>query len=200
MPRTPTTRRRRPFARARTALALLAVLTVAAAMACGGDDDEETGTDPTAAETTTTPPTAAELTPEEEAKATYLELVDVVYRLLTTNPDPDDSDLARLATEPVLGNFRDSLATMRAENHIVERGDQTSQQVLEISIESGTATLQVCSVGNDRTVDRDDGSVVDQGVSARLADVTLVRGADGSWQVSDIATTQVFDGETACPA
>jgi hypothetical protein len=198
MPRTPT-RRRRPFIRA--ALATLTGLLVVAGVACGGDDDdgEQTGTDQPAAETTTSP-TTARLTPEEEAKATYLELVDVVYRLLTTDPDPDDSDLARLATEPVLANFRDSLTTMRAENHIVERGDQTSQEVLEISIESDTATLQVCSVGNDRTVDRDDGSVVEEGVSARFADVTLVRGPDGSWQVSDIATTQVFNGESACPA
>jgi hypothetical protein len=200
MPRTPRTRRRRPFARAQTALALLAVLTVAAAMACGGDDDEETGTDPTAAETTTTPPTTAELTPEEEAKATYLEFVDVVYRLLTTDPNPDDPALQRLAVDPVLGDLMDNLATMRAENHVVERGDQTRQDVLGVSVDSGNAaTIKVCSIGNDRTIDRDDGAVVDEGMSARFVDVSLVRSPDDTWQVSELATTQIFDGAVECP-
>jgi hypothetical protein len=198
MPRTPTTRRRRPFARA--GLATVAALLVVCGIACGGDDDEgeETGTEQTAAETTT-PPTTSSVTPEEEAKAVYLELVEVAYTLLTSNPDPDDPDLARLATDPVLADFRDSLTTMRAENHIVERGDRSSQEVLDILVNADGATLQVCSIGNDRTIDRDDGSVIDEGSSARLADVTLVRGPDGTWQVSSIATTQVFSGELACP-
>ena len=79
MPRTPTSRPRR-FRCA--ALATLTGLLAVAGIACGGDDDdgEDTGTDPTA-ETTTTPPTTAPLTPEEDAKATYLDFVGVVHRL-----------------------------------------------------------------------------------------------------------------------
>ncbi len=122
MPRTPTTRRRRLPTRA--ALTSVAVMTVVAALGCGGDDDDA-GTDPTAEETTTAPSTTTPPTPEEEAKAVYLELVDVVYELLTTGPDPDDPDLARLATDPVLGEFQDSLSTMRSEHQLVERGDRT---------------------------------------------------------------------------
>jgi hypothetical protein len=198
MPRTPTSRRR-PVTRA--ALATLTGLLVLAGVACGGDDEgEEAGTDQTAAETTTTSPTTAPLTPEEEAKATYLEFVDVVYELLTTDPNPDDPDLQRLAVDPVLGDLTDNLATMQAENHIVERGDQTRQEVLGVSVLSGeAATIKVCSVGNDRTIDRDDGAVVDEGMSARIVDVSLLRSADGTWQVSELATTQIFDGAVECP-
>jgi hypothetical protein len=198
MPRTPT-RRRRLISRA--ALATLSGLLVVAGIGCGGDDDdgEDAGTDPTAAETTRTPPTTAPLTPEEEAKAVYLELVEVVYRLLTTNPDADDPDLARLATEPVLGNFRDSLATMRAENQVVEKGDRTSQEVLSSALrDPTTAVLRVCSIGNDIRIDRDDGSVVSDGVSTRVLEVVLIS-TGGTWTVSEIGTQQVFEGEVECP-
>jgi hypothetical protein len=199
MPRTPTSRQR-PFHRA--ALATLTGLLVVAGIACGGDDDdgEETGTDPTA-ETTTTPSTTASLTPEEEAEAAYLELVEVVYTLLTTNPDPDDPDLVRLATDPVLSEFRDSLSTMRAEHHLVERGDQTTQRVLSVAATSAnSAVLRACSIGNDRTIDQDDGSVVDEGASASLVDVALNRASGADWQVSDITAVQVFEGQVECPA
>jgi hypothetical protein len=199
MPRTPTTRRRRPFRSA--ALATLTGLLVVAGVACGGDDDDgrETGTDPTAAETTTTSPTTAPLTPEEEAKAVYLELVDVVYRLLTTNPDPDDPELQRLAIDPALSNLRDSLATAQAENHAVQPGPRTSHNVISVVAESSTrAVLRDCSVGNDTTVDVDDGTVVSQGLSTRVLEATLER-RNGQWVVSDVATVELFDGEVTCP-
>jgi hypothetical protein len=198
MPRTPTTRRRRLLAR--VAVATLTGLLVVSGIACSGDHDDgdETGTDPTAADTTT-PPTTSPVTPEEEAKAVYLELVDVVYRLLTTNPDPDDPELARLATDPVLANFRDSLTSMRTENHIVQRGDRTSQEVLSTSLrDPTTAVLRVCSVGNDTRVDRDDGSVVSDGFSTRLLEVVVIS-LQGTWTVSEIGTVQVFEGEAECP-
>jgi hypothetical protein len=198
MPRTPTSRRR---SLTRAAVATLTGLLVVSGIACGGDDDhgEETGTDPTAAETTTTSPTTAQLTAEEEAKAVYLELVEVVYRLLTTNPDPDDPELARLATDPVLANFRDTLTSMRTENHIVQRGDRTSQEVLSTALrDPTTAVLRVCSVGNDTRVDRDDGSVVSNGFSTRLLEVVVIS-HQGTWTVSEIGTVQVFEGEAECP-
>lgn len=168
-------------------------LTVAA---CGGADDapEDTRVTTTVETTTTTQPT-----PEEEAESVYLELFDTVIRLLTTDQDPDDPDLARLAMDPVLGTFRDSLTTMRSENHIVERGTRTSQTV--ISVESTTADtvkLRACSVGNDTTIDQDDGSIIDQGLSTRLVEVTI-RLSGGEWKVSDIATVERFEGEVPCP-
>jgi hypothetical protein len=200
MPRTPTTRRRLI---SRAALATLTGLLVVAGIGCGGDDDgEDAGTDPTAAETTTTSPTTAPLTPEEEAKAVYLELVEVVYDVMTSNPDPEAPELSRLATDPLLGTLRDSLTTMQAEHHIVQRGDRTTQEVHSVTVNSPTeASMRACSVGNDTTVDRDDGSVVSGGdISTRLLDVSLTRPqAGGSWQVSDIATVEVFEGEVACP-
>jgi hypothetical protein len=202
MPRTPTTRRRCPFTRA--LLATLTGLLVVAGIACGGDDDDHgnAGTDPTAAETTTTPSTTAPLTPEEEAKAVYLDLVEVVYDVMTSTPDPEASELNRLATDPLLGTLRDSLTTMQAEHHVVQRGDRTTQEVLSVTVNSPTdASMRACSVGNDTTVDRDDGSVVSGGdVSTRLLNVSLTRPqAGGAWQVSDIATVEVFDGEVSCP-
>lgn len=185
---------------ARRALMLPAAAILAVAGACGGGDDDPDddtqGTTTTADATTTT---TTELTPEEEAEAVYLEFVEVVYRLLTTWPDPNDPDLERLAIEPVLGRTRDSLSTMRAENHIVEKGSRTSQHVLSSAItESGTARLRVCSVGNDVTIDQDDGKVVDEGLSTYLLEVT-VESDGGQWKTSDIATIERFDGEVTCP-
>ena len=199
MARTPTTRRRGLVRRA--GLTLLCGTVVVAVIACGGgDDDEDAGTDPTAEDTTTSPPTTEPASPEEEARAVYLEFVEVVYGLLTTDPDPDAPALQRVAVDPVLGSLKDNLATMRAEHHIVERGDQTRHEILDVTLDSaGSASLEVCSTGNDRTLDRDDGSIVDEGMSARFVDVSLVRGSDGVWRVSELATRQIFDGALECP-
>ena len=79
----PMTTARRRHRRVRTAGVLAALAVVALGpVACGGDDDggDEAGTDPTTAETTSSSSPPTTLTPEEEAEATYLELVDVVYR------------------------------------------------------------------------------------------------------------------------
>lgn len=196
MPRTPTTRRRRPFG-ARIAVALLALLSVAAAMACGGDDDEETGTDPTA-ETTTTSSTTAPPTPEEEAKAVYLEFVATVERLLTTSRDPNDADLNRLAVDPVLGEVKDNLTTMRTENHVVTTGPRTSHTVSSVELVAPSeAEVSDCYIGNDTTTDADDGRVVDEGLSTRSLKASLSM-VEGAWVVRDVTTLEIFDGETSC--
>jgi hypothetical protein len=167
-------------------------------MACGGDDDEETGTDPTAAETTTTPPTTAELTPEEEAKATYLEFVATVERLLTTSRDPNDVDLNRLAVDPVLGEVKDNLTTMRTENHVVTTGQRTSHTVSSVELVAPSeAEVSDCYIGNDTTTDADDGSVVDEGLSTRSLRASLSM-VEGAWVVRDVTTLKIFDGETSC--
>jgi hypothetical protein len=186
----------------RPGLAGLAVLALTLAPACGDDDsgDGDAAASTTTADDATSAPTTAPPTPEEEAEAVYLELVDVVYRLLTTDPDPDDPDLARLAVDPALGNFKDSLSTMKAENQIVERGDATSQEVLSTSVEdASTVVLRVCSQGNDRRIDRDDGSVVSDGSSTRLLESVVVHDGD-TWRVSTIRTQEVFEGLVECPA
>lgn len=197
MARTPTTRRRRPLGR--TALALLAGLVVLAAVACGDDDDEdETGTDPTADETTTTTSTTAESTPEEAAKATYLEFVEVVERLLTTSRDPSDPDLSRLAVDPVLGEVRDNLTTMRTENHVVTIGPRTAHRVTSVALVSPTEVeVNECYVGNDTTTDADDGTVIDQGLSTRSIKASLALMED-RWVVREVTTQEIFDGETSC--
>jgi hypothetical protein len=175
----------------------VAVVALTAAGACGGGDDAPE--DDARATTTVDPTTTIQLTPEEEAEAVYLELFDTVMRLLTTDQDPDDPDLARLAMDPVLGNFRDSLTTMQAENHIVQRGTRTSQTVMSVEMTApDTALLRACSVGNDTTVDQDDGSITDQGLSTRVVEVTI-RSSGGEWKVSDIATVERFEGDVPCP-
>ena len=181
----------------RRSATLVAAVVLMAASACGNGDDapeEDAGATTTVDSTTTT----TQVTPEEEAEAVYLEFVDTVYRLLTTGPDPDDPDLERLAMEPVLGRTRDSLTTMQAENHIVEKGPSTSQQVLSAMNEVNAVTLQICSVGDDVTVDQDDGSVVDAGLAAYLLEITVETDGD-QWKVSDIATVERFDGRDVCP-
>ena len=168
--------------------------------ACGydasGDDSSDDSSRPTTDEATTTSTT---LTPEEAAKATYLEFVETVDRLLTTDPDPDDPDLARLAIDPVLGTVRDSLTTMQAENHLVERGARTSHRVLSVvSDGADVAVLRDCSVGNDTTIDQDDGSIVAEGLSTRVLEVMLDL-VDEQWRVSSISTVERLDGEVPCP-
>jgi hypothetical protein len=193
--------------RQRQVLALLAIpVMVTGALGCAGGDgaDEDARTDPEAEETTTTaaasssPPST--LTPEEAAEATYLELVELLYEMPSTNPDPDDPNLARLATDPVLSEIRENLTTMQAENHVVERGDSTTQEIRTVTLDSnGSAVVTVCSIGNDRVVDQDDGTVIEEGTSATLAEVTVVRHDDG-WQVSDITALEVYEGRLECPA
>jgi hypothetical protein len=197
MSRTPTTRR---CLFTRAALATLAGLLVVAGVACGGDDDDgdETGTDPTAAETTTTPSTTAPLTPEEEAKAVYLEFVDVVNRLLTTSPDPNDPDLHRLAVEPVLSTIRDGTTTQQAENQLWQLGDRTSHDVGTAERTSEGMRLRDCLVENDVLIDQDDGRVVQTTpLTTRDLEVVLVESASG-WAVASIETTRKLDGEVSC--
>ena len=166
-------------------------------VSCGGGDDGLE--DHARATTTIDPTTTTQLAPEEEAEAVYLEFVDTVMRLLTTEPDPANADLAQLAVDPVLGRIRDNLTTMQAENHIVQRGERTSQEVISTTVDSLTSVvLRVCDVGNDTTIDRDDGAIVDEGLSTRLLEVTVTSHGD-KWVVSDIATLERFSGEVPCP-
>jgi hypothetical protein len=183
--------------------ALCAAATLTLAAACGGDDsdDDDAGSSSTTTEAsdTTAPPTTAPPTPEEAAEAVYLELVDVVYRLGTTEPDPDDADLARLTTDPALGYLRDSFSTMQAEHHIVQPGPRSSHRVMSVAErEPGVVVLRDCSVGNDTTIDRDDGAVVGQGLSTRVLEATITS-IEGQWRVSAIDTIERFDGEVPCP-
>jgi hypothetical protein len=181
-------------------LATLTGLLVLAGVACGGDDEGEgAGTDQTAAETTTTSPTTAPLTPEEEAKAVYLEFVDVVDRLVTESPNPNDPELARLAVDPVHGTVRDSLATLQAENQLWQQGDRNSHSTTLPLIESdGLATLRDCLVEDDVLVDLDDGSVVrTQPLATRTLEVTLAP-QGGTWVVAAIDEVAVVDGEVPC--
>jgi hypothetical protein len=188
--------------RASRAVRLCATAALTLTVACGGEDsDNENSTSSTTstAPGTTSPPTTATPTPEEAAKAVYLELVETVDRLLTTDPDPDDADLARLATDPVLGNFRDSLSTMQAENHVVQGGPRTSHRVMSVALhEPGIVVLRDCYVGNDTTIDQDDGRIIGQGLQTRVLEATIVS-ADGPWRVSAIATIERLDGEVSCP-
>jgi hypothetical protein len=181
-------------------LATLTGLLVVSGVACGGDDDDggETGTDPTAAETTTTPPATAPVTPEEEAKATYLEFVATVEWLLTTSRDPNDTDLNRLAVDPVLSEVKDNLTTMRTENHVVTPGPRTSHTVTAVVLVTPTeAEVSDCYVGNDTTSDADDGTVLDEGLSTRSIKASLAL-TEGGWAVSDVTTLEILDGETSC--
>jgi hypothetical protein len=181
-----------------------AATVVALAASCGGDGSDESATGSTSTEppeaTTTTPPTTV-LSPEEEAEAVYLELVDTVERVLAQAPDPDNADLQRLAVDPVLGTLRDSLTTRQAEHHIGLLGDRTSHRIMSVSLERpDMALVRDCHVANDKVVDDDDGSIVDDGrLRTRVLEATVVRAA-GRWAVSDIGTLERWDGEVPCPA
>jgi hypothetical protein len=106
--------------------------------------------------------------------------------------------LTRLAADPVLGEVRDNLATMRAENHIVAVGPRTSHRVIGTSLVSPTeAEVRECYIGNDTTTDQDDGRVIDEGLSTRSISATLRRSED-SWVVHEVATIEIFEGETTC--
>jgi hypothetical protein len=161
----------------------------------GGDDSSDDSSRPTTDEATTTSTT---LTPEEAAKATYLEFVETVDRLVTTNPDPDDPDLVELAIDPVLGKTRDNLTTMRAENQIWIAGDNTSHRVTSIELTGlERAVVLDCNVEDDRLVDRDDGTTVRTASSTRILQATLVLHG-GAWAVSSVETLESLDGEVPC--
>lgn len=185
----------------RRAVALCAATILMLATACGDDDepDEDGSSSTTTQGAITAAPPSAAMTPEAEVEAVYLELVDTVYRLVTTTPDPDDPNLSRVAVDPVLGDVRDSLSTMKAENHIVQLGSRTSHRVMSITFaDPDKAVLRDCSVGNDTTIDQDDGSIVSEGLSTRVLEATLIS-IDGAWAVSKIGTIAKFDGEVPCP-
>jgi hypothetical protein len=118
---------------------------------------------------------------------------------VSTAPDPDDADLARLAVEPVLGDIRDRLTTQRAENQLWEPGERTSHQVLSVEMNGpGTAVLRDCVVEDDTLLDGDDGSVVrTTALTTRIVHATL-KLVDGEWAVSVIGTVDKFDGEVPC--
>jgi hypothetical protein len=175
----------------------VAVVALTAAGACGGGDDAPE--DDARATTTVDPTTTIQLTPEEEAEAVYLEFVDTVMRVVTTEPNPDDPDFERLAIDPVLGKTRDNIATMQAENHVVEVGPRTSHRVLSTVLTgSSTVSIRACDVADDRTVDLDDGSVVVEGLVSRLVEAKVEVDED-AWKVSDLVTLERFSGEASCP-
>jgi hypothetical protein len=183
----------------RPGLAGLAVVALAAAPACGDDEGDDAGTDVT---TTTEPPATtsatAPPTPEEEAEAVYLEFVEVVERLSSTEPDPHDPDLSRLAVDPVLSSVQDSLTTQRAENQLWRKGDRTSHDVSEPLRTADGISLMDCLVENDDLIDQDDGLVVrSTPLTTRELDVLVVESAHG-WAVSEIDTSRKVEGEVAC--
>lgn len=185
----------------RALLACLAVLAVLLTAACGDDGGEEAQESTTTSrddDTTTTPPTT-ELTPEEEVEAVYLEFVETLRRLVTSDPNPDDPELARLASEPVLGTIRDSLTTQETENQVWQEGDGTSHDVISASVENPTtATVIACAVESDRLIDRDDGSVVRGGrLTTRTLQVTVLRSGN-RWTVSEVETLERVPGDVEC--
>ena len=192
----------RGHTRGRRALALVARLAVVAALAgmaaCGGDDEPSTSPT-TSSETTTTPSTTAPLSPEEEAKAVYLEFVDVVERLVTHDPNPDDPALAELAIDPVLSTMRDSVTTLRSENQVWQQGDRNSHQVFEQQMDGDSrVVLQDCLVENDVLIDRDSGAVVEtQPLATRTLEVGMARQGN-SWVVATIDIVDEVAGEVPC--
>lgn len=189
--------------RHRRVLALVAAWFVVGALAgagCGGDDDsEDSGAGPTESGSTTTSSPPTTLSPEEEAEAVYLEFVDVIDRLVTEAPNPDDEDLTRLAVDPVLGTVRDSVATLEAENQLWQQGDRSSHEVYDTALDGiGNAVIRACVVENDLLIDADDGSVVrEPPLMTRDLTITVQRTELG-WAVAEIETTRAMDGEVAC--
>jgi hypothetical protein len=177
-------------------MGVAAALTFGAACGddAGGDDSDESSPSTTVDATTT----STTVTPEEAAKATYLEFVETVDRLVTTNPDPDDPDLGRLAVEPVLGTTRDNLTTMRSENQIWIAGGHTSHRVTSVELTGlERAVVLDCNVEDDKLVDRDDETTVRTAASTRILQATLVL-QGGAWAVSTVETLESFDGAVPC--
>jgi hypothetical protein len=165
--------------------------------ACGDDASGE-DSDDSSSTTTDEATTTTALTPEEAAKATYLEFVATVDRLVTTDPDPDDPELAELAIDPVLGKTRDNLTTMQSENQIWIAGDNTSHRVTSVELAGlERAVLLDCNVEDDRLVDRDDGTTVRTASSTRTLQATLVLHG-GAWAVSSVETLDSLDGVAPC--
>jgi hypothetical protein len=184
----PTSRRRRAV---RTALAALALAS------CGGEDS------PDARETTTTTAasswsTSTTLSPEAEVEAAYHE-VEALLAELGQYPDPDDPRLPTLVLEPELSEIRESLAQAAAANHTYELGEESSHRIVSTSVapSGDTAILIVCTVGADRLVDRDTGTVIAEGVATIKGEVSYRR-HEGRWMLEDRRVLESWDGIVEC--
>lgn len=181
-----------------------ALVTVVAAVlvmaSCSSDDDASEASDETttttAAAETNAPPTT--LSPEEEVEAAYREW-EALMAELAPAPNPDDPRLADMVLDPLLTELRDGLAQRQLKNEVYEIGPQSSHEIISTTIASTgiTATVLLCSVGDDKLVDADTGHVLNEGTHTNKNKLSY-RNQDGRWMIDDFETLDSWTGVTTC--
>lgn len=181
----------------RTTAAVVAAVLTLASCSNGGDDDAEASeeTTTTTAETTAPPTT---LSVEQEVEAAYREW-EALMAELAPAPNPDDPRLAEMVLDPLLAELRDGLSQRQLKNEVYEIGPQSSHEIISTTVASTgvTATVLLCSVGDDKLVDADTGHVVNEGTHTNKNKLSY-RNQDGRWMIDDFETLDSWTGVTTC--
>lgn len=153
-------------------------------------------TEPTTDATTTT---TAPPTPEQEVEAAYLEIVDRYYRRFE-KPDPNDSSIAENHSGENQRITTDELTKVATAGQIARfpRGTPPVPTVLSVELMGeNTALLRICLVDDTQIVEVSTMRVVNDVVSSRLIDTTLIR-SDGRWKADSLRLVQRWEDGKGC--
>jgi hypothetical protein len=173
---------------------IVLVATLAACSGSGGGTAAPTTT--TTAPTTTSEATTTTLSPEAQVKAAYLAYWQTIDRL-SAAPNPDDPQLASVATDPVLSSARDVLRTSaaRQERTVTPPNGRYSHVIQSVRLADRSAVIGDCSI-DDQVVLSLDGQVLDGAVTTKQYEAVVLE--DAAWKVSDVRIVSQHAGATEC--
>lgn len=128
------------------AAAVALVLTVAGGTACGGGGDSAEGEESGATTTSTPESTTTTLSPTQEVEEAFLAFSAMVDRLREA-PDPNDPEIAQRTSGETLAGITDAQTTLQTTGVSARFGEQSSVQVLSVTlVDPTTALVRECKV------------------------------------------------------
>jgi hypothetical protein len=170
----------------RLAATIACAVLVLTGATCSGDDDD------TADDTSTTPTTES---PEAEVEAAYLAFWDMAVRL-AESPDPDDPEIAERSSGDARDDLVAGLTALRDNDRHSEFGERYEHDVLSVSVDGDTATLEDCAVDDSKIVNGQ-GETVVEGVGTEKLRVTLNHDGN-SWIVAELVQVDAWEGAVEC--
>jgi hypothetical protein len=174
---------------------LVAVATACSSGAGGGVAGTTTTTTTTAPSTTESPSTT--LSQEEQVKQAYLAYWQTIDRVSAT-PNPNDPELAKQATDPLLSFLRDDFATRAAQGRTTRYPDDpdlNSHRIQRVLISGRSATIDDCFVDGRIAVQRDGTTNADVVTKATTATMIL---SGHMWLASDVRFLSQEPGVAKC--